>query len=500
MSLYCEDCKEAICNACVVNHKRHAIIDQEEKASLEKTSIFEDEGKMITKLQLCQNQGNLTEEQEKVRCNVDEVISQVKSRCNDICKQVHSAEIEIISQLTKEHAEIETRIDTKIEENVALSHKLESCIEKHQWLRKALEAMKIIQGKQKLEPEVEELTNAKRSRIEEHILWRFVPGTMNAKSIKELVGTLQTSYIKSSSGVESISEHKSTETAASVTNLPQMPVLVHSLSRKENKTVCDIVICEDGELYIATSRGVKVYSAAGVFRHTIAHNTNASSIAELPGGKLAIICYRDKTVKVFSMDGSFVHTIAAGHGKPGKMALLHNGALAVCYPEEKCVRVFKDFCGMSAAVVSVIRRFTLERSKQQPTTRQQEKKKFKVPWSLTAHGKNGLIVSDVDAHAVYAFTEGEQAEYTCQWMYGGECGRRPGMLYGPYGVATDSQGRVLIADRCNHRVLMLSNDGEMLMELLTEEDGLDSPGAVAVRAGKLVVHCGNTEIKIYNYM
>ena len=497
MSLYCEDCKEAICNACTANHKRHVIIDGEEKASLEETSISENVAKMITKQQLCQDQGDLKEEKVTVRCNVDEVISQVKSRCKDICKQVTSAEKEIISQLTKECAEIETRIDKKMEENVTLSHKLESCIEKQQGLRKTPAFMILIQEKQKLEPEVEELTKAKINRIEEHIQWRFVPGTMNANSVKDLVGTLQTSYIRSSSGIEPIYEHKSTETEASARNLPHKPFISHSLGEKE--AGCAIVICEDGEVYVATNRGIKAYSAAAVYTHTIAHDTDAFSIAELPGGKLAISCYNDENVKVFSKDGSYVHTVAAGPVAPWGMALLHNGALAVCYPDEKCVRVFKD-CGERAAVVSVIRRFTLDRSKQQPTTRRQEERGFKRPCYLTAHGENGLIVSDWEADAVYAFTAGEKGEYTCQWMYGGERGRRSGMLHKPRGVATDSQGRVLIADCRNYRVLLLSHDGDMLMELLTQHDGLDRPLAMAVGAGKLAVRCVKTAPKIYNYL
>ena len=392
MSLYCEDCTEAICNACIVAHKRHAIIDQEEKASLEKTFILESESKMMTKLQLCQDQGVITKEKERVRRNADEVISQVKSRCDVICKQVNSAGEEIITQLREECAEMETRIDIKMEENVVLSHKLESCIEKHQGLRKTPEAVKIIQGKQKLEPEVEELTKAKITTIEEHVQWHYVPGAMNAKSIKELVGTLKTAYIKPSSEVESIYEQRSTESAASARILPQMPVLTHSIPN-DGSNIRQIVICEDGEVFIATDRGAKVYSADGVYKQTIAHNTYLLGIAELPGGKLAIASHSDEKVKVFSKNRSYIHTIAAGQGEPWGVALLHNGALAVSYPGEEFVRVFED-CGEHAAVVSVIRRFTLKRSKQQRTTRLQEERKLIHPWYLTAHGENGLIVSD----------------------------------------------------------------------------------------------------------
>ena len=500
MSLYCEDCTEAICIACIGNHKRHSIIDQKEKASQEKTSILESESKMMIKLQLCQDQGVLTKEKERVSFNADEVISEVESRCDEICKHVHSAGREIITQLKKECAEMETRINTKVEENVVLSHKLKSCIEKHQGLRKTPEAMRILQGKQKLQPEVEELTKAKISRIEEHIQWRFVPGTMYAKSIKELVGTLQTSYVKSSSAVESIYEDISTEASASARNcLSQKPVLSHLLSSTGNVIISNIVISEDGEVYIATDRGVKVYSAAGGYTHTIANNNTVRDIAELPGRKLAISYGSDQTVRVFSKDGSYFNTIAANQRLPGRMALLHNGALAVCYPKEKCVRVFKD-CGERAAVVSVIRRFTLERSKQQPSIRRQEETEFKWLLYLTAHGENGLIVSDLIANAVYAFTAGEQGEYTCQWMYGSVQGRGPGMLNGPHGVATDSQGRILIADRYNHRVLLLSPAGEMLMELLTQEDGICYPDAVAVGDRKLALINFGARIRINNYM
>ena len=139
---------------------------------------------------------------------------------------------------------------------------------------------------------------------------------MNANSIKELVGTLQTSYTKASSGVKSSYEHESTETAASARNLSQKPVLIHSLPLGNIECIQDIAVREDGEVYAATNRGVKAYSVAAVYTHTLAHDTDASDIAELPGGKLAISCYNDKKVKVFSKDGSYVHTVAAGQGKP----------------------------------------------------------------------------------------------------------------------------------------------------------------------------------------
>ena len=47
----------------------------------------------------------------------------------------------------------------------------------------------------------------------------------------------------------------------------------------------------------------------------------------------------------------------------------------------------------------------------------------------------------------------------------------------------------------------MESECDMLMELLTEEDGWYSPDDMAVGEGKLVVKCMlNTEIRIYNYV
>ena len=59
------------------------------------------------------------------------------------------------------------------------------------------------------------------------------------------------------------------------------------------------------------------------------------------------------------------------------------------------------------------------------------------------------------------------------------------------GVATESQGRILITDNYNDLVLLPSLEGEMLMELLTEEDGMDMPSLIYVRGEKLVVSMNN---------
>ena len=278
-----------------------------------------------------------------------------------------------------------------------------------------------------------------------------------------------------------------------------MPVLRHSIEFSESY-VEDVTVCKDGSIIATFHKTDKLHMYSGTGEHTVTIKlgTNPYGVIELPDGNIAVSCPQKKVIEVYSRSGTHVNTMAEGQGMPHGMALLNNGALAVCYPHEKCVKVFSGNILRDSKVVSVIQNFALKGTEQLDEQGRPEEQVFEYPFYVTAHGENGMIVSDCDANAVYAFTLRGEDEYTCQWMYGGKKGRGPGMLHGPFGVATDSQGRVLIADSLNHRVLLLSPEGEMLKELLTKEDGMFRPTSISMRGETLAVGT-DTHIHIYDF-
>ena len=86
------------------------------------------------------------------------------------------------------------------------------------------------------------------------------------------------------------------------------------------------------------------------------------------------------------------------------------------------------------------------------------------------------------------------------FQYGRE-GDGPGYLNHPYGVCTDMHGNILIADNWNHKVHLISGDGRFLRYLLTKDDGLHWPQALAIdKQGHLLVAELQGSVKVYQYL
>jgi hypothetical protein len=66
----------------------------------------------------------------------------------------------------------------------------------------------------------------------------------------------------------------------------------------------------------------------------------------------------------------------------------------------------------------------------------------------------------------------------------------------PYDVACDSHHNIHVTDTANHRVHLLSADGEFLKFLLTEDKVL-VPSALSVYGSTLWVGCGNGTVKLF---
>jgi len=70
----------------------------------------------------------------------------------------------------------------------------------------------------------------------------------------------------------------------------------------------------------------------------------------------------------------------------------------------------------------------------------------------------------------------------------GSEGSGPGQFKFPRGLCVDQEGSVIVADRNNDRVSQVSLAGRFLRHLLTKDDGLRAPYAIAISAaGQLVV-------------
>lgn len=99
---------------------------------------------------------------------------------------------------------------------------------------------------------------------------------------------------------------------------------------------------------------------------------------------------------------------------------------------------------------------------------------FKNPLYVETSERNNIYVSDSDNHCIKVFDS--------MGKYQGKIGSKgvgPGQLLYPRGVAFDSDGNLLVADRNNHRVCKFTHNGKFLREILTRYDGINFPYGIA---------------------
>ena len=106
-----------------------------------------------------------------------------------------------------------------------------------------------------------------------------------------------------------------------------------------------------------------------------------------------------------------------------------------------------------------------------------------------------IAVSDWKHNVIKMFS----MDGTRQFLYGGESDVE--CLNHPYGVVIDRHGHLLIADNWNNRVHLVNERGQLIQHLLSSDDGLQWPQALAIdREGNLVVAEIQGNIKVYKYL
>ncbi|CAH1772925.1 unnamed protein product, partial [Owenia fusiformis] len=107
---------------------------------------------------------------------------------------------------------------------------------------------------------------------------------------------------------------------------------------------------------------------------------------------------------------------------------------------------------------------------------------FDWPHYIAVSNNNNVIVSDMGRDCITVVSR--QGKKLLQY---GTIGSEEGQLHSPHGVCSDGE-HIIVADYWNHRVSLISSDGNFLQHLLTRGDGLAGPMAVTIgHQGNLLV-------------
>ncbi|XP_048239068.1 tripartite motif-containing protein 2-like [Haliotis rufescens] len=69
----------------------------------------------------------------------------------------------------------------------------------------------------------------------------------------------------------------------------------------------------------------------------------------------------------------------------------------------------------------------------------------------------------------------------------------------PQGVTTTSTGDILLGDKRSHKVIQLTESGQFVRDVLTQQDGLEYPGGVCLDAGGLLYVTSDRYVKVFKF-
>jgi hypothetical protein len=119
-----------------------------------------------------------------------------------------------------------------------------------------------------------------------------------------------------------------------------------------------------------------------------------------------------------------------------------------------------------------------------------------APGYVTSSYDGSIILSDWKGHLVKIF----DGQGRFLYQYGGQQGAEDGELNHPYGLCTDKYGHIIIADTWNNRIVLISEDGRFICNLLTAQDGILYPQAVVADKDRMIVVEQRGFVKIFQYM
>ena len=187
-------------------------------------------------------------------------------------------------------------------------------------------------------------------------------------------------------------------------------------------------------------------------------------------------------VKLFSAQGRYVKSLnfVTNFQDPYGLGLTSNGDILVADKGANCIYIYNAEGFMQGSC--------------KPP---EEDAIIQWPQYVTADSNHNVLLTDYPNHRLFTLTPGGRVRYRSP----GGAGTEPGQFVCPQGVAIDPLGNVLVADNANDRVQMLVQGKDEWIEVVSTEDGLEGPEAVAINAdGNLVVTEGNTGlVKIFRY-
>ncbi len=252
--------------------------------------------------------------------------------------------------------------------------------------------------------------------------------------------------------------------------------------------------------------------------HLVTKVTNAgfdwpSDAAVMANGDIVVADTENYQLQIIDKDGRAKTCMAVGEVKPAGVAVTAVGTIVVTDILDRCVKIYSDqgqllhefdhelfdspagvaVNSLGDIIVSDVGNhcITIHNSQGCSTGKLggfgEKDIEFDNPWFVATNDQNDIIVSDMGNKCVKVFNS--QLELVTKI-------EDADTVMSPAGVGTDLQGNILVCDSGRNVVSMYTPDGNLIDDVLTEDDGVDGPHGIALgQSGQLVLtQCGNKNI------
>nr|XP_034305186.1 uncharacterized protein LOC117682189 [Crassostrea gigas] len=441
--LQCKECSSFVCSSCMASdqHKGHSFVEVTEVYKTKKNIIEKDtkelenhispKYKEIT-LELENQLANLDGEYEKLTSVISKQREDWHREINIVINKV---KIEI-SELKAKHIDILKKHLNEIKQIQSL-------------INKALRAMEEIKESTEVSPTIEYSSKIEEfSKLPPKVKLSVPTFILNPIDREKLYGLFGQISPLSTAAEENVLSPNQTNT--SVRELLDEPELLSTI-QTGHKILCSVTcLHKDGIWTSGWNNEVKCFDVKGSLLQTIKTKSGdwPSDIAEDSEGN---ILYCDgKTVTVNKVKHRETkELIRLQNWKISKMCVTSNGDLLVT--------MYNSTFGAQSKVV----RYSGSTVKQTIQFDAEGKPLYSgntIIKYITENGNYDICVADLEVRSVVTVNQ----EGKLRWRYTGHPSVTKNETFKPCGIKTDSQSCILIADRDNHCVHILDQNGQFL--------------------------------------
>ncbi|XP_062603060.1 E3 ubiquitin-protein ligase TRIM71-like [Saccostrea cucullata] len=483
----CEDCQVPVCISCIQEvHGKHAIGKLQDLYEKQKAETEYELSKLKGqyKSEIIQRIKDFKNGEREIKTSHKDIREKMNKQAQDFIDHISAILKKALDESTKDEREKLLEISKYTAEAESFEQNLDQMIEKFETLTESSHpAVLLLYRKQnpdifkrlkfpdKINLTMPSFTIGQLSKSQnEHQFGKFISGVI--------------SHFKSSDDSLKVKDLSgSTSVKPSIKKVSRRAIQI-SKTKSQKRTLYHVSCRDDRTAYISGGGcGILLIDRSGTELDNISTDGQPSGLAVMKDGSLIYSDYDNKWIYKVSLNKEKTKLINTEYGPRG-LCCTRSGDILVCMGVLYTARVVKY--SSSGRMIQEFR------------TDQNGERLFINPWGVCENVNEDICVSDFNSKVVVLTKSGN-----LRFKYDGKVLKQTlKKEFAPRGVATDSLGHILIADKDNNVVHLISQDADFLSYILTENDGISRPYGISVdRHDNLwMVECENACVKVYQYL